>query len=433
MSWRDKRFPASFRGVPFEVLRDSQPAGQRTQVHEYPQRDKPQVEFLGLKTKEIKLTALVAGDDCLEKRDKLLKVIEQPGSGELIHPWLGSLIVSCIDCSYSHDRSAMGRVQFELTFVEGEAEPSYPVAGADANTLLNKSADDVQTSAIERFTQSLESIDLSQVNLSAVMTPIGQVVEVVNDVYRPVQSALSSAQGLIDAVLAGPEAFASTVFGVIGGLQSTFGGFYSRAQGVMSLFGLSDRADGITRLNGTLLPNGGTNKVFVRSVRSLMQDAMAADVVRGVATLPDKTPAVTRTGAVALAGMQSSSVSIDSGSAGQVVDSLVAAPRVQLPVADDVLGVRDAVSDSLWSLAEQSSAAHYEVIAQARLAAGRHLLAAARQGVSLTQYNNPAPVPALVLAYRRYGDAARVGDVVARNSVRHPGFVPAKTLLLPRG
>ncbi len=433
MSWRDKRLDASFRGVPFEALTDSQPAGQRTQVHEYPQRDKPLVEALGKRTREIKLVGFVAGDDCLEKRDRLLEAVETPGSGELIHPWFGSLTVSCTDCNCSHDRKAQGVVRFELTFVEGEAEPTFPVAGTDAATLLNASADDLQASALDRFTEALDSIDLSQVNLDAVLTPVGQVIDVVQDVYGTVAGVLSTAQGAVNAVIAGPAAFASSVFGLIGGVGSTFGGFYSRALGVMSLFGLADRADGLKRMGGTLLPAGSTNRVFVSAVRSLVQDAVAVDAVRGVALLPSVTAAGSRAGQVSVDGMRHKGVPVDSGSFGQVVDALTGIDRVQLPVADDVLQVRDDISESLWALAEQSPASHYEVIAQSRVAANRHLTAVARQGDILTTYRNPAPAPALVLAYRQFGDAARVGDIVSRNTIRHPGFVPATELMVPRG
>jgi len=433
MSWREKRLPASFRGVPFEVDLDSQPAGQRTQVHEYPQRDKPYVEALGKRTNEIKITAFVAGDDCLEKRDRLLEAIEPRSSGELVHPWLGSLTVSCIDCNYSHKRLEQGVVRFELTFVEGESEPSYPVAGVDAANALNSSADDIQASALERFTDSLDSIDLSQINAEAVLNPVRQVLTIVEDVYGGALGVLGSAQGVIESVMTSPANFAQSVFGVITDVSSTFSGFYSRARGATSLFGLSNRTEGMQRLQGTLMPSGNANRVFASAIRSLVQDAVAADVVRGVATLPIKPVAVERAGAVALNAMPQQSVSVDSGSLGQVVDGLVGVDRVQPPVANDVLTVRDGVSESLWSLAEQSPASHYEVLAQARVAATRHLVAVAKQGAALTRYDNPAPAPALVLAYRRFGDAARVGDIVARNAVSHPGFVPARTLMVPRG
>jgi prophage DNA circulation protein len=41
-----------------------------------------------------------------------------------------------------------------------------------------------------------------------------------------------------------------------------------------------------------------------------------------------------------------------------------------------------------------------------------------------------ADIPALVLAQRLYGDAAREDDVLERNpAIRHPGFVPGGLIL----
>ncbi|MDQ7010357.1 MAG: hypothetical protein Q9M29_00915, partial [Mariprofundaceae bacterium] len=33
-------------------------------------------------------------------------------------------------------------------------------------------------------------------------------------------------------------------------------------------------------------------------------------------------------------------------------------------------------------------------------------------------------MPALLLAHRIHGDASRDAEIIARNSIRHPGFVP---------
>lgn len=431
MGWRDQRQPASFRGVPFEVERDSQPAGQRTQVHEYPQRDLPMVEPLGKRTREIKVIAYVAGEDCLDRRDALLAAIEEPGAGELIHPWHGSLTVSVTDCTYSHDRSSMGVVRFELTFVEGEALPSYPVASADAAGVLSAAASDVQTSALSRFSEALDSIDLSQVRLDAVLQPIGQVVGAMQEAYGAVSEVIDTAEGVVNQVLAGPVAFAQGVFDAVGQAQSLFAGFYGRVQDAASLFGLGDRVDMLLRLGETLIPGGAVNGTFVRAVRALMQDAVVADIVRGVAALPARVPAMPAAGAVAIAGIAPRSTTITAAAGDQVLGEILGGARTDLPVAQDVLALRDGLADALWGLAEQSPAAHYQAIVGARTAAVRHLVAVARQGVRLTHYANPAPVPALVLAYRRYGDAARAADIVTRNAIRHPGFVPAGDLSVP--
>ena len=43
---------------------------------------------------------------------------------------------------------------------------------------------------------------------------------------------------------------------------------------------------------------------------------------------------------------------------------------------------------------------------------------------SLVALTLTVDLPALVIAQRLYGDAARAEDIVARNQVAHPGFVP---------
>ena len=59
----DKLLPASFRGVKFFIEKAELSAGRRTQVHEYPLRDKPFVEDLGRATRTITITAFVIGSD----------------------------------------------------------------------------------------------------------------------------------------------------------------------------------------------------------------------------------------------------------------------------------------------------------------------------------------------------------------------------------
>jgi prophage DNA circulation protein len=41
----------------------------------------------------------------------------------------------------------------------------------------------------------------------------------------------------------------------------------------------------------------------------------------------------------------------------------------------------------------------------------------------LVSYAPAFTVPSLVLAFQLYGDVTREADIVARNSIRHPGFV----------
>lgn len=146
MSWRDRLMPASFRGVQFWVDQAKNPVGQKGQLHEYPQRDLPYFEDLGLQAKIHDLTAFIVGLDCLEQRDKLLKALEQ-GSGELVHPWLGRLQVKVGECDMTHTRQDGGLVTFALKFYPDQPVP-FPTATVSTQKVLLASS----TCCVERST-----------------------------------------------------------------------------------------------------------------------------------------------------------------------------------------------------------------------------------------------------------------------------------------
>jgi hypothetical protein len=66
----------------------------------------------------------------------------------------------------------------------------------------------------------------------------------------------------------------------------------------------------------------------------------------------------------------------------------------------------------------------FDALRTLRVAVARDI---AERGVNLARLSAvtfPVTLPALVAAYRVHGDATRDGEIVARNKVRHPGFVP---------
>ena len=67
-----------------------------------------------------------------------------------------------------------------------------------------------------------------------------------------------------------------------------------------------------------------------------------------------------------------------------------------------------------------------------RAAARRHMAQAAAVSVPMITITPIAVQPAQVLAYRQWGDATRSQELVARNRVVHPGFVPQRPLQVAR-
>ncbi|MBC3494346.1 hydroxyacid dehydrogenase, partial [Pseudomonas taiwanensis] len=98
--------------------------------------------------------------------------------------------------------------------------------------------------------------------------------------------------------------------------------------------------------------------------------------------------------------------------------------RAEVPVADDVLQLRDDLTEAIWQASLKADHDHYQALTEVRHAVSAHLTAVAESGVRLIEVTPVQSLPALVLAYRRFGDATRENEVVQRNRIRHPGFVP---------
>jgi prophage DNA circulation protein len=111
--------------------------------------------------------------------------------------------------------------------------------------------------------------------------------------------------------------------------------------------------------------------------------------------------------------------------------SLVRATQDYVPTSQqDAFRVRDQVASLLDDLATYCADifddASADALDAARVAIVEDLSARGGALASVETLSFNANLPALVLAYRLYGDATRAGDLVARNSlVPDPGFMPS--------
>ncbi|RPD91909.1 hypothetical protein EGN69_15685 [Pseudomonas monteilii] len=199
-TWRDELHPASFRGVPFHVDSDSMPVGRRTQVHEYPQRDKPLVEDLGRITREIKLAAFVIGEDFLIKRDALLNALDKPGAGELIHPWYGRLMVTATGCSVGHERREGGMARFDLVFVE-DGEKGFPAGVPNTARQLEESSETLLQSAIRRYKEAMAVVNRARLAVVMLQNGIAGVQMAIAQELRQLTGLVSSVEALADMLI----------------------------------------------------------------------------------------------------------------------------------------------------------------------------------------------------------------------------------------
>ncbi|RFB73819.1 MULTISPECIES: DNA circularization N-terminal domain-containing protein [unclassified Herbaspirillum] len=403
--WRKRLQPASFRGVPFKVDSDSSPVGRDVVVHEYPKKDKPYVEDSGRKTRVFRFPAFVIGPDCFDQRDKLLLALDTAGSGELVHPWYGRMKVTANgDCTVSHDRREGGMVRFDLAFVEA-GELGFPTVKPNNAKQVQTSAQAVRDSASTRFAAALEQVNMAKVKVNNITSSISSMYATINNNLRPLTSLFSSASGMINSIMNAPQNMAAMVFGTLSDLERAFSSF----GGSGSSIGGSSSA--VQSFAAAPVPPGADAGKLHSALVGLLQDASIYNGLLDTAQVP----------VIAAPDAPVGIPDLDT-QLSQEPDGATA------PITSDVIDIRDGLNEAIHVVAMSASGDHYLVLTDARQAANLHLSNVARAGIRLISYSPRATTPALVLAYRLYADASRAGEIVSRNKLRHPGFVPAVPL-----
>lgn len=423
MSIRSEQLlPASFRGVPFEVTSGSLKGGRRTVVHEYPQRDKPYVEDLGRATRQITIEAFVVGDNYIERGTALLAEIEKPGSGTLIHPWLGEMTVTVTSVSELRFDTGLGAAY--LTFVATEAGVlEFPVMGIDTQPAALEAADNLELSAIDKF---IDSVDLSIVSEYIDAALSGALLDVLGAVgSAEIAKAFGFATGVADLASKGlaliskdPKVFAQKLAGALGlSKWATTATAWSRVakqlRNLASDEKLSSGTSAKIEADRDRLPLSDTQKAAMTNraaVESLTRQLLLAQVV----------------GVSALIGTSKDT------SAPEAMVTAAASPFVeQEPIQsyDDLIEVRNELLEVLdQELLMETDDEMYQAIEKARTAVFEAVTERANAQSRLITVTPPDIMPAVVLAYDYHDDANRDREIALRNGIDHEGFCPAEEM-----
>lgn len=154
MTWKARWQDASFRGVPFLTDGLSTEVGRRNIVHEYPYQDATTTEDMGLKARKYTVNAYVIGDDHDLKRAALLKALETPGAGDLIHPEYGLQTVVLEPGSTISSDQQTRITKFSLVFAQA-GKPRYPQQHRNTRNEATQIQKYFNTSALDRLTGML--------------------------------------------------------------------------------------------------------------------------------------------------------------------------------------------------------------------------------------------------------------------------------------
>lgn len=388
MSWLERLQQASFRNVPFQVEQAGVSGGRRLAVHEYPLRDRPFAEDLGRDARSYQVEAYVLAStitengqrsgDYMAARDALIEALESgDGPGTLVHPYLGRLQVAVRGYRLSESTREGGIARFSIVFVEA-GEAAQPATATDTRSLVLARSDALVESATADFSSEWSVEGLPEALVAELESELDRTLDgltrLVGDVSGPIAAAIRA-----------PGNMAVAIVGALGQVQAV-ASEPLRAIGMYeSLFSAGESSPAIAATTGARRQQSRSSAALHR----IVQRVAVAEAARqsALATFPTRDEALA------------------------VRDRLADAIDAQMEAVDPVYGrpVSDVVYQNLSAL---------------RAAVSADLRGRGAQLPSVRTIITSATTPALLLAHQIYGDASRAGEIVVRNNIRHPGFVP---------
>lgn len=409
--WRQALHPASFRGVPFFVKTAQTQVGRRVQIHEYPQRDEAWPEDLGLKADAFTIEAVVLGPDYMKARDALIDALKTRGPGTLVHPYYGQRTVTLANpARILEEPDRGGSARFSLDFIEA-GENEEPSARQDTQEAVEVAADEANESIAEAFAEEFSLDGMPEfVELGAL------------DLARDAMSALDAARRMIVPDISILSDYMAAATGVMGRLNTLIRAPAAFAQNVMGMFGaLKGLAlSPLHALNSYrgLLGYGGKHPVVPRTTPPRVREASNQVAMA----------ALVRRTALVEATRMASRVSIET-----YEEAVALRDDLAARLEDEAAGVvpaamgNDTPAQTIVEVAEPV----YQALTALRVALVRDMTARAVDAPHIASVTLPSTMPALVAAYKIYGDATKADALVSRNPrlIRHPGFVPGGTPL----
>lgn len=384
MTWRDNYRPASFRGAPFFVEGTESSYGRRQAVHEHAQRDTPYTEDLGRKAREFSVTGYLLGANYHLARDAVVEACEQPGPGQLVHPYKGELTVVCRGLSVSESSQDGGYCKLTLTFLEA-GEASFPRAVTDSINAIssagNQAIESAQagflskflTSGFPGFVRDAAAARLTSITdyLGAPGQSIAGEIDAAADYFYSVRDLAADAYDLVLE----PLSLAQRLIGVMGSARGAFGGnSFAMLAGMYEQFN-----DDYT----------GSTATPSRKQQGANYDALG-ELVRQVA----------------------------------VSEAAKEAVVTEYPSYQEAIGARESLLEQIDEESEfTENDEAFVSLGKLRTEVVRGIPQQDQRLPQLVEYTPPSTLPSLVVAHNLYNDAARSDEIVARNKPRHPGFL----------
>lgn len=390
--WRSRLQPGSFRGVPFYIDEGGQEGGRRWVHFEYPLRDLPYSEDLGRSQRRFSLRVYVIGDDYMGTRDRLLAACEAPGSGKLVHPYLGQINV-CLDGYRLRESDNEGGIAYFDLACSESSESSAPDPVMAPGSMLQQASGGLLNGAQSNFADTFKAVGAGLpdwVSMSTLKEIGGFASELglMGANKSGLGSMLNNLPDNLDA--ASVSGFVKQGIGMVAGpeMLQTYTGYGKKALGYLDKLGSF-------KLGGEKKEPAGR---LLRTTTNLtpLQARVAANTA-ALEQLINQTAVSYLAGPIAIAPLTSYA---------------------------ELSALRANVLELFDYVAIAAPAVVARPLALFRTAVLRQLLRRGASLLPLREYSTMRPTASRVLAQRLYQDQARGPELVARTRAIHPGFLP---------
>ncbi|TBW33352.1 hypothetical protein EYW49_20550 [Siculibacillus lacustris] len=416
--WLSTLWPASWQGVPFWVEKDTHAGKRRIASHEFPGRDDPLHEDLGSGVARWQVTAYFASDTADADAAILLAALDQPGPGLLVLPIDGPVAARAHEWHRERERDKAGYVAWQITFLR---------EGATAILATQASLGQSVFDAVDGLSAALGLLATAY----DLMGTVDWVTAAVTDGLVDLVAGLDLVAGTIldDAVAA--LAVTSTLTAVVAAIED--GTDFALASDVVSGFaglGLDALATGVDA--------GAVILALARKIGDLAIEADSAagpDRVRDAFapwTIADPDAAPVTAATTCRLAMARNGVRLDvvqrlvglAVTAEAIVRATYASRQEGVAARADFVVATERALVAMDSLGAAEAAEPSTALVAVRDAAVEWLTRAIADLAPVRTIRTSAELPATVLAWVLYRDPSRGPELVSRNQVTHPGFMP---------
>lgn len=372
----------------FEVDSAETTGGRRVVVHEFPLRDRPQTEDMGRKATGYSFDAYVIGADYMAQRDQLIEALENPDPGTLVHPYYGELRIQVGEVRWVESTREGGMCRFTIQFHEA-SDIIFELPLEDTLEGVTSSADVASEASNADFADTFSVAGQGASRVDDVLVVAGAITEQITSVLQVVDMA---------------EADLATVTDLVDQVSSEISEL---------ILVPVDFSDAITRALSSMRAAIARPGDAFQALRRLF------DFGADLAEVPTDTPAGQQQAdnQAALTQMLRAQATIEAARA---------ASAAQWASAEEAIAARDALTAQVDNLVEADIAdSVYGVLVALRAACSRDLTTRSAQLPHLVDIKLQDTLPSLTLAWQLYADATRAQELVDRNRMADPLFVPA--------